>query len=62
MPVAPMHIGDLVRIADCGGDTARQDTAVKLVRGDERTLDVEMRVDEAGTTIRPEMSISSMPE
>jgi hypothetical protein len=41
-------IGDLVRIADCGGDTARQDAAVKLVRGDQRTLDVEMRVDEAG--------------
>ncbi len=30
------HIGDLVRIADRGGDAIGQDAAVELLRGDQR--------------------------
>ena len=56
------HVGDLVRIADRGGDAARQDAAVEFVRRDQRGFDVQMRVDEAGTTTRPETSISRRPE
>ena len=32
----PQHVGDLVRIADGGGDPVRQHAAVEFVRGDER--------------------------
>ena len=42
------HVGDLVRVADRGGDAVRQDQAVELGRGDQRGFDVEGRVDEAG--------------
>ena len=36
MPVGAEHVGDLVRIADRGGDAARQHAAVELERRDQR--------------------------
>ncbi len=47
MPSVAEHIGDLVRIADRGGDAVGQDAAVEFMRRDERGFDVQMRVDEA---------------
>ncbi len=41
-------IGDLMRVADRGGDAARGDAAVEFEGRDEGAFDVEMRVDEAG--------------
>ena len=41
------HVGDLVRIADRGGDAARQHAAVEFKRRDQRRLDVQVGVDEA---------------
>jgi hypothetical protein len=46
--VGAQHVGDLVRIADRGGDALGQHAAVELERGDERGFDVEVGVDEAG--------------
>ena len=42
------HVGDLVRIADRGGDAIGQNAAVELVRGDERAFDMQVRIDETG--------------
>ena len=41
-------IGDLMRIADRGGDAARQHAAVELMRCDQRAFDMQMGVDEPG--------------
>ncbi len=42
------HVGDLVRIADRGGDAVGEHAAVEFERRDQRGLDVQMGVDEAG--------------
>ena len=42
------HVGDLVRIADRRGDAVREHAAIELERRDQRGLDMQMRVDEAG--------------
>ena len=42
------HVGDLVRVADRGGDPARRHAAVEFQRRDQARFDVQMRVDEAG--------------
>ena len=47
-PRRPEHIGDLVRIADRGGDAVPQHAAVEFQRRDQRAFDVAMGVDEAG--------------
>ncbi len=44
----PEHVGDLVRIADRGGDAVGKDAAIELKRRHQRRFDVEVRVDEAG--------------
>jgi len=41
------HIGDLVRIADGGGDAIGEDAAVEFVRRDQRAFDVQVGIDEA---------------
>src|SRR5277367_2964781 len=42
------HVGDLVRIADRRGDAVREHAAIELERRDQRGLDMQMCVDEAG--------------
>ena len=46
-PLGPQHVGDLVRIADRGGDPARGHAAVELDGRDQAAFDVQVRVDEA---------------
>ena len=41
-------IGDLVRVANDGGNAVAQDAAVEFERGDQRGFDVQMGIDEAG--------------
>ena len=45
--VQTADIGNLVRVTDRGGDTARADAAVEFKGRDQRGFDMQMRVDEA---------------
>ena len=47
-PVDAEHVGDLMGIADRGGDAMGEHAAVEFERRDQRGFDMQMRVDEAG--------------
>ena len=47
--VGAHDVGDLVRVGDDGGGAVRQRRAGKFARRDEAGLEMDMRVDEAGT-------------
>ncbi len=45
-PFRAQHIGNLMRVADSGGDTIGQNATVEFMRRDERGFDMQMSIDE----------------
>ena len=61
MPGDAEHVRELVRVADRGGRAAREHGALEALRDEQRALEMDVRVDEAGTTCAPFASISRVP-